>query len=94
MEECIRSGRVNVLFNSIPVEINRDSVILEVAGQVQDVPNDFVWIFAGGDPPYDFLRRIGIQFGMRDMTPEADRESRDLGNPAPQEILFNTQSTQ
>ncbi len=25
--------------------------------------NDYVFVFAGGDPPYEFLKGIGIQFG-------------------------------
>jgi hypothetical protein len=43
---------------------------------VQEIANDFVWIFAGGTPPNDFLRKIGVEFGMRDMTLEASREAK------------------
>ena len=35
------------------------------------IPNDFVWIFAGGIPPNDFLKSINIQFGTMDVTLEA-----------------------
>jgi hypothetical protein len=51
-------------------------VVLEVQGQQRELPNDFVWIFAGGVPPYDFLKKIGIGFGMRDMTKEASDEAK------------------
>jgi thioredoxin reductase len=76
----MRSGKVNVAFNSIPVKIKEDSVTLDVGGQLQELPNDYVWIFAGGTPPYDFLKKIGVQFGMRDLTSEAGRERNTAQN--------------
>ena len=76
IEECIRTGKVSVVFNSVPVEFKPESVLLEVNGAIQEIRNDFVWIFAGGVPPYDFLKKIGIQFGMRDQTAEAGAEAR------------------
>src|SRR5690348_15316108 len=59
--ECMRTGKVNVVFNSIPIEFKTGSVSLEVNGAVQELPNDFVWVFAGGIPPNDFLKKIGLQ---------------------------------
>ncbi|MBZ5593633.1 MAG: NAD(P)-binding domain-containing protein [Acidobacteriia bacterium] len=76
IEECMRTGKVKVVFNSNPVEFRQESVILDVNGQLQEIPNDFVWIFAGGTPPNDFLKKIGVEFGMRDMTLEASLEAR------------------
>ena len=35
-----------------------------------------VWIFVGGVPPYDFLKKIGVRFGMHDMTQEASSEAK------------------
>ena len=76
IEDCMRSGKVKVMFNSNPVEIREQSVILDVNGQQEEIPNDFVWVFAGGTPPNDFLKKIGVQFGMRDMTLEAGAEAK------------------
>ena len=39
------------------------SALVEVDGQVSELPNDFVWILAGGTPPSDFLKAAGIAFG-------------------------------
>jgi len=78
IEDCIRSGKVKVLFKSSPVEFTQDTVILIVDGSVQEIPNDFVWVFAGGTPPNDFLRKIGVEFGMRDMTLEASNEAQQV----------------
>jgi thioredoxin reductase (NADPH) len=75
MEDCIRAEKVKVLFQSSPVEFKPDTVLLDVDGQSQEIPNDFVWIFAGGIPPNDFLKKIGVQFGMLDLTLEASNEA-------------------
>jgi len=76
MEDCMRTGKVTVLFQTNPVEFKADSVRLDVNGVLKDIPNDFVWIFAGGSPPNDFLKKIGVGFGARDLTLEASREAR------------------
>lgn len=76
IEECVRSGKLKVLFNSNPVEFKPDSVILEIAGKQEEIPNDFVWIFAGGTPPNAFLKKIGVGFGARDLTLEASKEAK------------------
>ncbi len=76
IEDCVRSGKVNVLFNSNPVEFKPETVVLDVSGTPQEIANDYVWIFAGGTPPTDFLKKIGVDFGMRDMTLEASQEAR------------------
>ena len=76
LDDCIRAGKVKVLFNSNPVEFTAGSAILEVSGQRIELPNDYVWIFAGGTPPNDFLKKIGVQFGTKDMTLEASQEAR------------------
>jgi len=74
--EFAKSGKLKVLFNSNPVEFKPESVILEVAGSKQEIPNDFVWIFAGGLPPTAFLKKIGIGFGSRDLTIEASKAAK------------------
>ena len=76
VEEFIRSRKLRVLFNSNPLEFKPEAVILEVGGSAQEIPNDFVWIFAGGTPPNAFLKKIGVGFGSRDMTAEASQEAR------------------
>jgi thioredoxin reductase (NADPH) len=77
VEECIRSGKLKVLFNSSPLEFREDAVVIEVKGERMEIPNDFVWIFAGGTPPYDFLRKVGVQLGSSDLTAEASKEARE-----------------
>jgi thioredoxin reductase (NADPH) len=76
IERNRKSRKVNVLFNSMPVEIKPESVVIEVNGVTQEIPNDYVWVFAGGTPPSDFLKKLGVQFGMQDMTAEASKEAK------------------
>jgi thioredoxin reductase len=74
LREFQSSGKVRVIFNSIPLEFKEQSVILDAGGDVQEMANDYVWIFAGGIAPNDFLKGIGIHFGPRDLTAEAAAE--------------------
>ena len=30
---------------------------------VHELPNDYVFVFAGGEPPFDFLKHCGVRFG-------------------------------
>jgi thioredoxin reductase (NADPH) len=78
LEESVRKGKLKVIFNSKPVEFTPDAVILEVKSSVQKIPNDYVWIFAGGEPPTAFLKKIGIAFGATDLTSEGGKQVREL----------------
>jgi putative YpdA family bacillithiol system oxidoreductase len=76
IEDCARSGKVQVLFNSMPLEFRPATVIIDVAGSRREIANDYVWIFVGGAPPNDFLTRIGVQLGDRDLTFNAQAENK------------------
>src|ERR1700682_5516908 len=76
IQESVRKGKVKVIFNSAPVEFKASSVVLEVDGKNQEIPNDFVWIFAGGEPPTAFLKKIGIGFGVQDLTSTGSKEAK------------------
>jgi thioredoxin reductase (NADPH) len=76
IQESMQKGKVNVIFNSTPVEFKQNSVTLDVNGKTQEIPNDFVWIFAGGEPPTAFLKKIGVRVGLRDMTAEGSSEAK------------------
>jgi len=77
LQDAMRSPQLRVILNSIPVEITETRVILDVNGTQQEIPNDFVWIFAGGVAPNEFLKKIGIQFGVQNLTLEAVQEARE-----------------
>ena len=60
IEEAARSRRVEILYNTMPKEFRTGSVLVETEGQVRELANDFVWIFAGGTSPAEFLKAAGI----------------------------------
>ncbi len=43
--------------NGFPVEFKKDSVVIDVNGELQEIPNDFVWIFAGAILPMPSSKR-------------------------------------
>jgi thioredoxin reductase (NADPH) len=76
VQECIQKGKMNVIFNSMPVEFKQGTVLLDVNGKQEQFPNEYVWIFAGGEPPTAFLKKIGVRVGLRDMTAEGSSEAK------------------
>jgi len=75
IKDCIGSRKIEVLFNSQAVEIKEKSVLLQVGGSLREIANDYMWVFAGGEPPNEFLRKAGIAMGDRDLTAEARAEA-------------------
>jgi putative YpdA family bacillithiol system oxidoreductase len=63
LDEMLLRGNINVLLNSHVLAFNPKSVSMEVQGVKQEIPNDYVFIFAGGEPPFELLKKIGIRFG-------------------------------
>src|SRR5579863_6903552 len=68
IDEHIKTKKLDVLFNSQPVEFRKGAALIDVGGATREVPNDFVWIFAGGIPPTEFLKATGIAFGAMDVS--------------------------
>ncbi|HJX28381.1 MAG TPA: NAD(P)-binding domain-containing protein [Thermoanaerobaculia bacterium] len=63
LDALLASGKVKPLFSSQPVEITPGSVRLKVGDEPVEIENDYVFVFAGGVPPFDFLKKIGVRFG-------------------------------
>jgi len=34
-----------------------------VGAETRELPNDYVFVFAGGEPPFEFLKKCGVRFG-------------------------------
>jgi thioredoxin reductase len=56
-------GRAKALFGSEVTEILGDRVRLKMGERTLELPNDYVFVFAGGEPPFALLRQMGIRFG-------------------------------
>ena len=72
---ALGSGRVQPLFGSQVVEILAHSVKLRVEDREIELPNDYVLVFAGGEPPFGFLKQIGVRFGGGEPPPPGARTS-------------------
>jgi thioredoxin reductase len=81
LQETIKRGAIDVIFNSQPVEIRERSVLLAVADERRELPIDFVWVFAGGTPPRAFLEKVGIALGRQELS-EAARSASAEGRSA------------
>jgi len=61
--ELLANRRIEGAFNTDVEEIGPASVRLKTPGGVRELPNDYVFVFAGGEPPFELLRQMGIRFG-------------------------------
>jgi putative YpdA family bacillithiol system oxidoreductase len=76
LQEAMKGKKLRVLFESQPTEVRETSVLISVGGAVTELPNDWMWVFAGGEPPNAFLRKVGVAMGDQDLTAVAGEEAR------------------
>lgn len=72
----LASRRIEGAFNTDVQEIGATSVRLQTPEGTRELPNDYVFVFAGGDPPFELLRQMGIRFGG-DAAPPASSATGD-----------------
>jgi thioredoxin reductase len=58
----LADGRVRVVFDSQPVEVRPDAVVLQVGAATEIVPNDFLYCLLGGDLPTVWLQQMGVGY--------------------------------
>jgi thioredoxin reductase (NADPH) len=63
IHELIKEKKVRPIFDSNLLEIREKTVIMKVGDDTTEMPNDYVFIFAGGEPPFKMLQEMGIAFG-------------------------------
>ena len=61
LDKALAEKKLTLLLNSNLKEIREKDAQIETDGKLTKVPNDFVYIFAGGELPNDFLRGIGVK---------------------------------
>ena len=64
LDKLVKDKLIKVLFESQVESIHPDRVILKQQNEVIELPNDYVFVFAGGLVPFPILKEIGIQFGQ------------------------------
>jgi putative YpdA family bacillithiol system oxidoreductase len=61
--ELIAEKKVRPIFNSNVLEIREKTVLIKAGEDTLEIPNDYVFIFAGGEPPFKMLAEMGVAFG-------------------------------
>lgn len=69
VKELEEAGQLTVMLKSNVKEIKEDTVVIDYAGQLTEIPNQAVIISAGGILPTPFLKKIGIQVETKHGTP-------------------------
>jgi thioredoxin reductase (NADPH) len=60
IQELVDQGKLQVLFKSNIKAIRDKELDIDVDGELQTLRNDFVFVFAGGELPTEFMQKIGI----------------------------------
>jgi putative YpdA family bacillithiol system oxidoreductase len=63
LNELLKQKRINPVFESNVLQVNEKSVKLQTKEDIFEIPNDYVFVFAGGIPPFRMLQDMGISFG-------------------------------
>jgi len=62
VEEALRHGKIEVLWSTRLLEIAHDSVVFEGPQEnIVQIPNDYLFVFIGGELPTPFLRASGVE---------------------------------
>ena len=67
INEAIEDRSIEVLYNSNLVSINEKDVLIKFGADetTQNIENDLVYIFAGGELPTGFLQKAGVEISKR-----------------------------
>lgn len=60
-----KEGKLTLVFNAETISIAEDSVMVKVGEETRQLPNDLVYICAGGELPNGFLAKVGIEITKR-----------------------------
>ncbi len=62
INDMVQSRKIQVQFNSNVEEIKQSSVtLISQGGSKSEIPNDYVFIFAGGELPTELLKKAGVR---------------------------------
>lgn len=81
-DKMISAGKIKAFFSSQVKQIDREAVVLSTPNGDINLPNDYVFVLIGGEPPYDMLKAAGIAFGGESTT-LADKDRQYAPSAAP-----------
>jgi thioredoxin reductase (NADPH) len=81
IENRIKNGEIQALFESRVVEITPDTVLVETPEGRKTLANDFVFALTGYHPDFGFLERLGVACAGEDRLPTCNPESLESNVP-------------
>jgi thioredoxin reductase (NADPH) len=75
IENRIKNGEIEALFESRVIEITPDTVLVETPEGRKTLANDFVFALTGYHPDFGFLERLGVECGGVDRLPTCHKET-------------------
>ena len=82
IENRIKESSINAYFQSEILEIKKKSVRIQTRKGEVEIENDFVLAMTGYQPPFDFMKSIGIQFQDDEFhTPAYDEATMETNVP-------------
>ncbi|MFY3792841.1 YpdA family putative bacillithiol disulfide reductase [Ureibacillus sp. MALMAid1270] len=76
-EALVRTGEIEMLFNSQVREIRENEVVLTVDGNEKVIKNDFVFAMTGYHPDHQFIRAMGVGIDNETGRPTYDPETME-----------------
>jgi len=76
LQAAVAARRIELLLQAQVREIRRDLVVLDQAGTPRLLPNDVVVVRIGGEAPYPFLQRIGVNIVKKELALETTAGER------------------
>lgn len=80
-DALVRSGEVEMMFETNAIAIKEDEVILLKDGEEFAVKNDFVFAMTGYHPDHDFIRAMGVTVNGETGRPTYDPETMETNVP-------------
>jgi len=68
INELIKKKKIYPIFESRVSRITERSILLDHKDQTKEIHNYYIFIFAGGIPPFKMLKDMGIEFGGESKT--------------------------
>jgi thioredoxin reductase (NADPH) len=81
IENRLKEGSIQARFETCVNEIKRQSVVVERAGVVEEIPADAVFLLTGYRPDVDLMRRAGVRCDETTLAPDLNPETFETNVP-------------
>lgn len=79
----ISSKGIRPIFDSQVLEIREKTVLLSTKDGQLEIPNDYVFVLAGGVPPFAALKQMGVTFGGQNKDSKSEKTGPDIPSKTP-----------